>query len=1382
MDRDIPFYSFLSLIATLVVSCAAAGQDPRGSPPGGQAIARPLEQWADPGLKVTRGLVLWLDAGRLSDARKAYHRAELSDGTCIGIWYDGSGNGRHLAQLRPEAQPLYLEGALRFDGEKTFLERAGAAARLEDFTLFIVAAPFSNAGGFRAFLATHEQGEVDFTSGVTVDMGAASTMNFDSLNVEGEGFGGMQSLLADASIFGVVRRMLVTSSPGPRGTKLAMDGKAAHSRDRKASVLDVDRFTVGARYFGFPPSIQGFLDGDILQILIYDRVLNEEERREIDAYLAARIGGNGQITRPRPAKAGKALVAVPNPPPVQMLVPGFAVRQLPVDLTNINNVKYRSDGKLVALSYAGDIDLLSDSDGDGVEEKLEHFWENKGSLVAPIGMALTQKGSQAGEGVFIASKGKISLIVDVDRDGKADKEVIVAHGWKELAHGVDALGVALDQAGNVYFGLGTSDFTNAYQIDGAGRAAYDMKNEHGTIQRVSPDFLKREIIATGIRFPVALAFNREGDLFATDQEGATWLANGNPFDELLHIQPNRHFGFPPRHPRHLPSVIDEPSVFDYGPQHQSTCGLNFNEPKSGGPAFGPAQWAGDALVTGYSRGKLFRTKLVKTRAGYVAQNHLFAVLNMLAADACVSPRGDLVVAVHSGLPDWGSGPRGKGKLFKIQYRDREAPQPVLAWAEGPQEARVAFDRPLDPNRLRDLTGSVSIEYGTSVRPGDRFESLRPGYEVVARQMASPRFALPILSAQISGDRRSLLLTTMPHPEASDYAITLPEVGSPNSGKPRLLELPQVSAVDLGYDLCGAVATWRAASGDQVWSGWLPHFDLAVAKAFTAGSADHDRFWECIKRPGLLTLRSRLDLWQMLRPAVQPGSSPGYTLPDEEVSLEFLSSSPLKVTMPAGVVTHGSGNGHRYRVSIALSPRARQWPAIELMMSTGANSTLDVAYTTHEDNRPRALPLRRFLLPWANLEKRADLIAQRDMAELKDGDWAKGRALFYGDQAKCSSCHKVRGKGGEIGPDLSNLVHRDYASVFRDIHTPAAAINPDFIAHTVALADGRVLSGTLRTEGDRLIVGDNNGRQTVIDRAAVETTSPSSISVMPDGLDLALGPERFRDLLTFLLSDPLVPAQIEHDGAPPPRRRAELDAVIKGSAAIENPKQLHIVLAGGPKDHGPGEHDYPLWLKRWSALLATDQSVKVETANGWPAATQLETADVIVFYSDNPGWNAAKAGELDRFFARGGGVVFIHYAVDGHAAVQPLADRIGLAWQGGKSAFRHGPLDVDFSKSKHPITRGFEKLHLVDESYWNLVGDQASVELLGTGIEDGQPRPLVWARRAGKGRVFVSIPGHFTWTFDDPLFRLLILRGVAWTANEPVDRFNALATFGARFSD
>ena len=54
-----------------------------------------------------------------------------------------------------------------------------------------------------------------------------------------------------------------------------------------------------------------------------------------------------------------------------------------------------------------------------------------------------------------------------------------------------------------------------------------------------------------------------------------------------------------------------------------------------------------------------------------------------------------------------------------------------------------------------------------------------------------------------------------------------------------------------------------------------------------------------------------------------------------------------------------------------------------------------------------------------------------------------------------------------------------------------------------------------------------------------------------------------------------------------------------------------------------------------------------------------------------------------------------------------------------------------------------------------------------------------AAERGKGRVFVSIPGHFSWSFDDPLFRILLLRGIAWAGREPVDRFNELALPGAR---
>jgi putative heme-binding domain-containing protein len=1079
-----------------------------------------LENWADPNLKITDGLELWLDSARQNAAQRALKLPELSPGSPIPVWYDASGKGRHLVQKDAASRPLLQTkggyAALRFDGERQHLNLPGLNRSFKEVTVFLVAAPFGNPGDFRGFLAFNQEGKNDYVSGLTIDQGFDFTLRFQSLNVEGAGFLGAVNLLKASSDFGTVQRFCVTSAMGPGGTKLYLNGKFAGQRDRGASTLHMDRLTVGARYYtnGGPPEVRGFLEGDILEVLIYNRVLTDAERAAIEKYLTDRHGDRRKVPIPGRPTVGKPLVSVANPPPVQMLVPGFSVRQLPVDLSNINNVQYRADGKLVALAYDGNVYLLSDSDGDGLEDRVELFWENKGRIRAPIGMALTPSGYKHGDGLFVASKGKCSLLVDSKGTGKADKELVLAQGWEELPHGVDALGVALDpRDGSVYFGLGTASYENAYQVDKQGRGHYRLSSERGTILRVAPDFKGREIVCTGIRFPVAMRFNRAGDLFCTDQEGATWLPNGNPFDELLHIQKGRHYGFPPRHPTHLPNVIDEPSVFDYDPQHQSTCGLNFNEPVNGGPVFGPSWWASDAIVTGYSRGKLYRTRIVKSEAGYVAHNQLLAALNMLAVDACVSPKGDLVVAVHGGGPDWGNGPNGKGKLYKITYTGKDLAQPVLVWAQGPREVRVAFDRPLDPQHLRDLVGKVAIEYGRYVAAGDRFEKHRPGYRVVQDQIRTPRFELPVLGVQVTNDRRALILATAAHPETASYAITLPGLGRKTPGPG---ELPQVLETDLRYDLCGVEASWRGKDGGS-WTGWLPHFDLDVARALTAPSSAHEELWKLLGKPGSLTLRTKLNLWQMLRPAVQPGSKLGYSWPDELVTVEFRSTEAVQVEAPVQSATGSIGKGGGRSLRLTMQPAAENPIPFEVVLPTGLKSSLSVSYHTNEDPRPRALPLHRLLLPWAALKK-ATLVAKAEISELKGGDWERGRRVFFGEPASCFKCHAVGGEGGKIGPDLSNLVHRDYGSVLRDIAEPSYALHPDYITQVIELNDGRVLTGAVRTEGNKIHVGDLRGDVTTIRLDQVNSMISSPVSVMPEGLPKLLGPDRMRDLLTFLLTE------------------------------------------------------------------------------------------------------------------------------------------------------------------------------------------------------------------------------------------------------------------------
>ena len=1351
---------------------------------------------ADDGPPVKKGLELWLSARSVAGALAAPGAAPLQRAQPLGIWPDQSGKGRDLVQQTAQKQPTVERpdpanpqaAVVRFDGQDDSLLLAGPGKDYRDLTLFVVAAPKTNFGGFRALLAFNKQGVNDYTSGLTLDLHAFPSLSFSLLNLEGRGFGGAVDAMGDDFPLGTFHVLSATLTPGKAGIKLFVDGRLSGQRDRTGEPLRADELRIGVRHYSNtadPTFDQGYFDGDIAEVLLYDRVLSETERKEVEEYLATRHADLLKLA-PASARNGKPLVPVKDPPPVQMLVPGFAVREMPLELTNINNLRYRPDGKLVALAYDGNVYLLSDTDSDGVEDKADLWWDNSaGSLRSPIGMALTPKDYSHGKGLFVACKGKLALLTDTDGDDKLDKETIVASGWQELPHGVDALGVAVAKDGSVFFGLGCTDFTNAYQVDKEGKPHYSLANERGTIVRVAPDLKSREIWCTGIRFPVGMAINPAGDLFCTDQEGATWLPNGNPLDELLHIQKGRHYGFPPRHPRHLPDVIDEPSTFDYLPQHQSTCGMCFNEPlAAGGPIFGPDWWHGDALVAGYTRGKIWRTKLVKGANGYLAQSQLIACLQMLTADVALSPAGDLVVACHSGGPDWGTGPSGKGKLYKIRYADREAPQPALVWCHSPQEVRIAFDRPLEPANLAGLREKVEIDGGPFVAAGDRFENLRPGYAVVAHQLAQPRHDIKVYSVALMPDQRTLVLATDKHGKHGQYAIRLPRF-SPLTKEPPG-DLPQHSEIDLGYDAAGIDATWWLPDGQAPeWSGRLPTADLAAARALTTHSADHAPLWELIKKRGVLQLDMQFELADMLRPKVQPGSKIDYQWPEEKVRLKF--SSPQAFTLVADGKAEDAQRLEAAAYSIESEVAVENnWRRVGI--TTGEEEpTLVVHWSTAEDDRWRVMPLHRFVPPWlepADAEKSA--VPAPPPPELAGGDWLRGREVFFSEQALCSKCHSVGGLGGSIGPNLSNLRHRDYASVVRDVTLPSYAINPDYITYSALLADGETITGVVRSEGDKLRIGDTKGVEHIIAKDDVEMLKAQPISTMPDNIVKTLPAEKLRDLLTFLLLAPppeLEPAPITRPGAPPPRTRAEIEAALAGSEKVDPArlKELSIVLVAGPKDHGENEHDYPDWQKRWSKLFSLAPKVKVETAEVWPSAEQLKTADVLVWYSANPGWSPEKAKEIDEFQARGGGMVYLHFAVNGQRAPDQLAERIGLAW--GASKFRHGPLDLKFAaESKHPILRNFTKAHFEDESYWNLVGDESKISLLASGEEEGKPRPLLWTFERGKGRVFVSILGHYSWTFDDPLFRTLVFRGICWTANEPVDRFNDLVPMGARIAE
>jgi hypothetical protein len=181
-------------------------------------------------------------------------------------------------------------------------------------------------------------------------------------------------------------------------------------------------------------------------------------------------------------------------------------------------------------------------------------------------------------------------------------------------------------------------------------------------------------------------------------------------------------------------------------------------------------------------------------------------------------------------------------------------------------------------------------------------------------------------------------------------------------------------------------------------------------------------------------------------------------------------------------------------------------------------------------------------------------------------------------------------------------------------------------------------------------------------------------------------------------------------APPPRSRSEIEAVLRaapsrGSAA----KPLKIMLVAGPKDHGPGEHDYPKWQKDWSALMAKAENVTVTTAFPWPTAEQWEGVDLAVFYLKTR-WDAGQLEEIRRRQARGVGMVTIHWAIGCDQGWDQHAECFGLSF--ANASYRHGAVDLKLTAMDHPILRGLPRqMAFVDEPYWPFIGDRSKVQVL-----------------------------------------------------------------------
>ena len=137
----------------------------------------------------------------------------------------------------------------------------------------------------------------------------------------------------------------------------------------------------------------------------------------------------------------------------------------------------------------------------------------------------------------------------------------------------------------------------------------------------------------------------------------------------------------------------------------------------------------------------------------------------------------------------------------------------------------------------------------------------------------------------------------------------------------------------------------------------------------------------------------------------------------------------------------------------------------------------------------------------------------------------GRLVF---EEHCASCHRLGGEGAEVGPTLDGVGVRGPDRLMEDILNPNLNVDQAFRSTTLALNDGRVLTGLLLSEeGDVLVLADAEGKSQRIAAADIEDRSVSPLSPMPANFDQRIPEEEFRRLIAFLLAQ-----RAEQEGGAP----------------------------------------------------------------------------------------------------------------------------------------------------------------------------------------------------------------------------------------------------------
>jgi len=790
-------------------------------------------------------------------------------------------------------------------------------------------------------------------------------------------------------------------------------------------------------------------------------------------------------------------------------------------------------GSLGRTPGGGRVVRCIDENGDGKADRVNVFarMEHPRGLIAQDGK------------VWVLHPPLLSVFRDEDDDGTSDRQDVLVSGLTTSLiderggdHTTNGIRMGLD--GWIYIAVGDYGFHGAKGKDGT-----TLSQRGGGILRVRPDGTELEVFAIGLRNPFAIAIDPFLNLFTRDNtnDGAGWDVR------VSHLIQTADYGYSQRFANFPDEIM--PALGAYG-QGGGTGALSLHDERW------PEAYRGALLTGDWGRSEVYRHDLKPDGASFRANQSVFLTIPRptgmdIGADGrlyVASWRGgeaSVYVGPQVGFlaciapPDWspsssvdpkrltpaelidglcGSNAASRFPCQREIVRRGPSPETTRALADlasdvsRPLHGRIAalfalkqVDGAGSHRILRRLAGDETIREFALRALADRKTEL-DGIEVKLFREAladpSPRVRAQALIAlgrlgDVGAAPAIIPLTT--RTKDSPMPTTRPVNAQPDPGRavPHLAVRALVSlrAVDACLDAIdgphgeGALRALRSMHDPRAVEGLIKKLSttrspearrdiLATLVRLYHREADYDGSW-----------------W-----GIRPDTTGPYFDPREWESSRRIASV-LEAAVSDGdaeTATFLRGELTRQRVCLKGLP---------------TDATAD---------RPKAEEEARVLLAKADPNNPNQIgnmgyEAAARRALQATGNAGRGKDLF--NAQSCRACHTDADGQTPKGPHLVDIGKRySPAELVESILKPSAKIAQGYEAYGFAMADGRVFSGFVVSEGASTVqIRESSGALRELRRSDIEERRRQESSAMPEGIAANLTPEGLADLVAYLRS-------------------------------------------------------------------------------------------------------------------------------------------------------------------------------------------------------------------------------------------------------------------------